>query len=82
MSAAVLAACGTPAGYHRHRRAGEAACEQCKAGLAGYQAQYRADTAAHQAYRRRTEQAALRALAKAHRDEYLSLLAQERRSAS
>jgi acyl-CoA reductase-like NAD-dependent aldehyde dehydrogenase len=72
------APCGTYAGYQRHRRAGQSACVECKAALAAYVAQYRRDNAKWQARRRSTERRALARLAKAHREEYLELLAQER----
>lgn len=38
-----VATCGTPGGYQRHRKAGEPACEPCRAAQAGYIRQYRTD---------------------------------------
>lgn len=36
------AACGTPAGYNRHRMAGEASCESCKEARRAYEAERKA----------------------------------------
>lgn len=38
--------CGTPAGYRRHRRAGERTCDPCRAANAAYIREYRAKKAA------------------------------------
>lgn len=35
--------CGSPTGYKRHKRLGEAVCGECKEALAEYQRQYRAE---------------------------------------
>jgi len=76
-----VAECGTPSGYQRHHRAGEYACDPCKAAHAAYVAEYNADP--ERTVRRRQENLArgraLQRLAKSFPAEYGVLLVEERK---
>lgn len=74
--------CGTYAGYQRHRKAGEAACDACKKAQADYVAAWRRRTTSvkeqlHKATGR-ARWAAISRLIDAHPDEWERLFAEER----
>lgn len=54
--------CGTHAGYQRHRRAGQAACDECKAANTTYNANHRAASLRRRSIERRWQRAYQRAL--------------------
>lgn len=72
---------GTYAGYIRHGRRGEDACEACRAAGRDYQRQYRAFRPAARELDRwytQTRRAAMERLALRHPEELAALLAEER----
>lgn len=71
--------CGTYAGYLRHTRAGEVACDECRAANTLYMRLWRARTGnrSQHLYSRARERA-VRRLIRAHHDEYRDLYAEER----
>lgn len=71
--------CGTEAGYQRHVRAGEIACDDCKGGHALYMRLWRArgGMARSRAFRDARGRA-LSALARRHPNEYRELYLRER----
>lgn len=76
------AACGTYAGYQRHRARGEPTCVECKAANASYVRARRATPRGRQAARDAVsaQGRALRALASRHPNEYQLLYAEALRA--
>jgi hypothetical protein len=76
---------GTNAGYSRHRRRGEEACDECKRARSAYEGTRRAGSLAARRQNRRykrIEDRALRELASRHPEEYHMLYAKVRRELS
>ena len=71
---------GTKAGYERHKRSQEPACDVCRKAQAKYMQERRADPAKYAADKRdgRINSRALWILAKRHRDEFRSIVAELR----
>jgi hypothetical protein len=71
--------CGTHAGYIRHVKAGETACEECRAANTLYMRLWRARTGnnSQHLYTRARERAVRRLIA-AHREEYRAAYREER----
>jgi hypothetical protein len=82
MTALAIADCGTTAGYHRHIRNGEEACQSCRDAWAAYHRKYRTQpeqqrkALARNAARTR----ALNRLAKEYPDRFRELVAEETRA--
>ena len=71
---------GSYAGYQRHKKRGEPACDECRKANAAWQRQYRTTAWGKQGVRRESEvrEAALRRLIAAYRGTFDALLREER----